>query len=247
MRRAIWRSGPRRRWRVRSITRRSAFATVNNIGSGHKYPYDPFYGGFSPRFSIAWNPKFNDGILGKLLGSNATVLRAGYGRLFGRLNGVNQLLVPLLPPGLLQAVSCTGVSRSGGGCLGSNGVDASSAFRIGTDGLSAPLPNVSQTLSQPFIPGPCWQRRRRGRHGPRSQVSSGTHRQPDGQHPAPDQQDSEHGSRLHRPHYPQRNAADQSGFGAVHDHARRAELRGRVLEDLLPRGCRWSSYAAALL
>ena len=111
------------------------FATVNNIGSGNKYPYDPFYGGFSPRFSIAWNPKFNDGILGKLLGSNATVLRAGYGRLFGRLNGVNQLLVPLLPPGLLQAVSCTGVSRSGGGCLGSNGVDPSTAFRIGTDGL----------------------------------------------------------------------------------------------------------------
>ncbi len=129
------------------------FATVNNIGSGNKYPYNPFYGGFSPRFSIAWNPKFNDGILGKLLGSNATVLRAGYGRLFGRLNGVNQLLVPLLPPGLLQAVSCTGVSRSGGGCLGSNGVDPSTAFRIGTDGLSAPLPNVSPTLSQPFIPG----------------------------------------------------------------------------------------------
>uniref|UniRef100_Q01XB9 Cna B domain protein n=1 Tax=Solibacter usitatus (strain Ellin6076) TaxID=234267 RepID=Q01XB9_SOLUE len=132
-----------------------AFATVNNIGAGKKYPYDPFYGGFSPRFSIAWNPKFNDGIMHKLFGSNDTVIRAGYGRLFGRLNGVNQLLVPLLPPGLLQAVSCTGVSRVSGGnqCLGNNGVDPSTAFRIGPDGMSAPLPFVSPTLAQPYVPG----------------------------------------------------------------------------------------------
>ncbi len=129
-----------------------AFATVNNVGSGLKYPYNPFYGGFSPRVSAAWNPKYTDGILGTLLGSNSTVLRVGYGRLFGRLNGVNQLLVPLLPPGLLQAVSCTGVSRTGQ-CLGNNGVDPSTAFRIGPDGMSAPLPNVSPTLAQPYLPG----------------------------------------------------------------------------------------------
>jgi hypothetical protein len=129
-----------------------AFATVNNVGGGRKYPYDPFYGGFSPRLSVAWNPKFDSGILGKIFGNNQTVLRAGYGRLFGRLNGVNQLLVPLLPPGLLQAVSCTGVSRTGQ-CLGNNGVDPSTAFRIGPDGLVAPLPVVSQTLPQPYVPG----------------------------------------------------------------------------------------------
>ena len=129
-----------------------AFATVNNVGAGMKYPYNPFYGAFSPRVSLAWNPKYSDGFLGKLLGNNASVLRVGYGRLFGRVNGVNQVLVPLLPPGLLQAVSCTGVSRTGG-CLGNNGVDPSTVFRIGTDGLSAPLPNVSPTLAQPYLPG----------------------------------------------------------------------------------------------
>jgi hypothetical protein len=75
------------------------FATVRNIGSGLKYPYDPFYGGFSPRFSIAWNPKFSDGVMNKIFGDRKTVLRAGYGRIYGRLNGVNLLLVPLLPPG----------------------------------------------------------------------------------------------------------------------------------------------------
>ena len=52
--------------------------------------------------------------MGALLGENKTVIRGGYGRIFGRLNGVNLLLVPLLPPGLLQAVSCVGVSRTGG-------------------------------------------------------------------------------------------------------------------------------------
>jgi len=128
------------------------FPASRNIGSGRKYPYDPFYGGFAPRLSVAWNPKFNDGILGKLLGSNSTVLRAGYGRLFGRQNGVIQVLTPLLAPGLLQAVSCTGVSRTGA-CLGNNGVDPSTVFRIGPDGFSAPLPAVTPTLGQPYLPG----------------------------------------------------------------------------------------------
>src|SRR5215831_4000457 len=126
------------------------YATVNNVDGGRKYPYDPFYGGLAPRVSVAWNPKYNDGFLGKLFGSNATVIRAGYGRNYGRLNGVNLLLVPLLPPGLLQAVSCVGASRTGQ-CLGTNAVDPSTAFRIGTDGMSAPLPSVSQTLSQPYL------------------------------------------------------------------------------------------------
>src|SRR5262249_8080829 len=64
------------------------FATVRNIGSGLKYPYDPFYGGFSPRVSVAWNPSFNDGPLSKVFGNRKTVVRAGYGRIYGRLNGV---------------------------------------------------------------------------------------------------------------------------------------------------------------
>jgi len=128
------------------------FATVNNIGKGKKYPYDPFYGGFSPRLSVAWNPRYVNGPLGKLLGDRKTVLRAGYGRIYGRLNGVNLLLVPLLPPGLLQAVSCVGPSRTGQ-CLLSNGVDPSSVFRIGVDGNSVPLPSVSKDLAQPYLPG----------------------------------------------------------------------------------------------
>jgi hypothetical protein len=129
------------------------FATVNHVGgSGIKYPYDPFYKQFSPRVAAAWNPRYGDGILGKLLGDGKTVIRGGYGRIYGRLNGVNLVLVPLLGPGLLQPTTCAGASKSGQ-CLGSNGVDPSTAFRIGTDGLVAPLAAASQTLPQPFFPG----------------------------------------------------------------------------------------------
>ncbi len=128
------------------------FATARNVGTGLKYPYNPFYGEWSPRVSAAWNPKFGSGLLGKVLGDGKTVLRGGYGRIWGRVNGVAQVLSPLLGPGLIQAVSCTGASSSGQ-CLGAGNVDPTNAFRIGVDGLSAPLPTPSATLAQPYYPG----------------------------------------------------------------------------------------------
>jgi Carboxypeptidase regulatory-like domain len=117
-----------------------------------KYPYKPVWDEFSPRLAMAWNPKFSSGILGSLFGDGKTVIRGGYGRIFGRLNGVNLVLVPLLGPGLIQAVSCPGAS-SNGQCLGTNGVNPGTAFRIGTDGNTAPLPSVTNTLPQPYTPG----------------------------------------------------------------------------------------------
>lgn len=130
------------------------FETIRNVG--RKYPYDPVWDQFSPRVAMAWNPRYTSGLLGTLLGDGKTVFRGGYGRIYGRLNGVNLVLVPLLGPGLLQAVSCPGASSSGQ-CLGSNNVTPATAFRLGTppkgDGLSAPLPAPSQTLPQPFLPG----------------------------------------------------------------------------------------------
>ena len=128
------------------------FATVRNIGTGLKYPYNPYYGEFSPRVSAAWNPRFSNGLLGKVIGDGKTVIRGGYGRIWGRVNGVAQVLSPLLGPGLIQAVSCTGASSTGQ-CLGAGNVDPTNAFRIGADGLTAPLPVPSQTLAQPYYPG----------------------------------------------------------------------------------------------
>lgn len=134
------------------------FETVKNLGM--KYPYNPFYGGFSPRAAAAWSPNFDSGILGKLFGHNQTVIRGGYNRIYGRLNGVDLVLVPLLGTGLGQAVSCIGAVNAanavgGNQCLGSagGGSTPSSAFRIGVDGNTAPLPAVSATLPQPYFPG----------------------------------------------------------------------------------------------
>ena len=84
------------------------FALVGNVGSGRKYPYDPFYGSFSPRVAAAWNPSFDgDGFLSKVFGHADTVIRGGYGRIYGRLNGVDLVLVPLLGVGLIQPVQCS--------------------------------------------------------------------------------------------------------------------------------------------
>jgi hypothetical protein len=122
-----------------------AFATLKNVtgGASTKYPYKPNYAELSPRVSLAWNPKYAGGKL---------VIRGGYGRVFGRLNGTAQVITPLLGTGLGQPVSCIGATSSGQ-CLGQSSVDPTNAFRIGPDGSTAPLPSVSQTLPQPYIPG----------------------------------------------------------------------------------------------
>ena len=125
------------------------FATIGSVtGASHKYPFNPFYGGVSPRVAVAWNPKGG----GKLLGEGKTVFRAGYGQLYSRLNGVGLVLIPLLGVGLGQPVSCIGASMTGQ-CLGTGGVTPATAFRIGTDGLTAPIPTPSATLPQPYFPG----------------------------------------------------------------------------------------------
>ncbi|HEX4310279.1 MAG TPA: carboxypeptidase-like regulatory domain-containing protein [Acidobacteriaceae bacterium] len=117
------------------------FALVNNVGAGDKYPYDPFYGSFSPRVGVAWNPSF----------SKATVVRGGYGRIYGRLNGVDLVLVPLLGVGLIQPVQCK-TANMDGTCASTNPT-AANAFRIGVDGNSAPLPAAAPTLPQPAFTG----------------------------------------------------------------------------------------------
>ena len=134
------------------------FALVGNTGSGLKYPYNPYYGEFSPRVAVAWNPHFStDTFMGKIFGGDGSVLRGGYGRQYGRLNGVDLVLVPLLGTGLIQPVQCFG-NASNGTCGVAGSVDPSTAFRIGIDGLTAPLqtdPAIqpSTTLVQPDFPG----------------------------------------------------------------------------------------------
>jgi hypothetical protein len=126
------------------------FALVGNTGGGQKYPYQPYYGSFSPRIAAAWNPSISDGFLGKAFGGNKSVIRGGYSRVYGRLNGVDLVLVPLLGTGLIQPVQCRNANMNGT-CGGA--VSVANAFRVGTDGLVAPLPAASPTLPQPTFPG----------------------------------------------------------------------------------------------
>jgi hypothetical protein len=128
------------------------FALVGNTGNGQKYPYDPYYGSFSPRIAAAWNPSFGtDTFAGKIFGANSTVIRGGYGRVYGRLDGVDLVLVPLLGTGLIQAVQCRQAFMTG--ACGPTNPTAANAFRIGVDGNTAPIASASATLPQPDFPG----------------------------------------------------------------------------------------------
>lgn len=122
------------------------FSTIRNVQGANKYPYNPFYGGLSPRIGAAWNF------------TKDTVVRGGYARIFGRINGVNPLLVPLLTPGLLQPTTCGGPNRLTGGCAsGANPSSPLTTFRVGVDctatPCAAPLPPPVQNLPQPWYPG----------------------------------------------------------------------------------------------
>jgi hypothetical protein len=120
--------------------------------AGLKYPYNPFYGQFGPRVALAWNPRFDsDSIAGKMFGHDSTVIRGGYGRQYGRLNGVTQVLIPLLGLGLIQQAQC--VQNLVGPACGPGAGTPTTAFRIGTDGLVAPIPTPTTTLPQPDYPG----------------------------------------------------------------------------------------------
>jgi TonB dependent receptor len=102
-----------------------------------KYPYNPFYGGITPRVGFAWNARPN------------TIIRGGYARIYGRINGVNPILVPMLTPGLMQPATCGGPNITTGLCGG----DPTDVFRVGVDGVNAPLPPPVASLPQPWYPG----------------------------------------------------------------------------------------------
>ncbi len=123
------------------------FTSIRNVLGHSKYPYDPFYGGISPRIGAAWNFLPN------------TVLRGGYARIYGRVNGVNPLLVPLLTPGLLQPDTCGGPGAPSivGNSTTCGGTTPANVFRVGVDcpagSCVAPLPAPAQNLPQPWYPG----------------------------------------------------------------------------------------------
>jgi hypothetical protein len=118
------------------------FTLIGNLAKPRSYPYNPYYGEWSPRVALAYD----------VFGDGRTVVRGGYGRTYGRLNGVDLVLVPLLGTGLIQPVQCFS-ALTNGNCAGHSAGTPATAFRIGTDGLTAPLPPATPTLPQPLFPG----------------------------------------------------------------------------------------------
>jgi hypothetical protein len=138
------------------------WAEIRNVQGNRKYPYNPFYGGVSPRVSAVWAPRFQRESLNKLFGNGATAVRAGYGRIYGRVNSDAQILPLLAAPGLILGTQCK-YAQSGstgtGACTQTNFTDKT-AYRFGStaqgeDGISPVLASapVTSTLPQPYHPG----------------------------------------------------------------------------------------------
>jgi Carboxypeptidase regulatory-like domain len=128
------------------------FEPIHAVGGHPKYPFNPYYGGFSPRVSVAWNPKFQSGFLQRIFGQSKTVIRGGYSRIYDRNNGVDLVLVPLLGYGFGQTIRCNGAGINDA-CNGGSGTTPTNAFRVGVDGNTGPFPVVQQTLPIPAEPG----------------------------------------------------------------------------------------------
>ena len=128
------------------------FEPIHVVRGHPKYPFQPYYRGFSPRIAVAWSPNFQEGWLGKLFGHKSTVIRGGYSRIYDRNNGVDLVLVPLLGYGFGQTIRCNGAGINGS-CGGASSTTPVNGFRLGVDGNVGPFPAVQQTLPIPAEPG----------------------------------------------------------------------------------------------
>jgi len=113
------------------------------------------YGDWAPRVSAAWNPSFDSGFLGRLLGQRKTVLRGGYGIAYDRVNTVQSVIIPMLGVGFAQTINvqapgCAASGTPGAGCNVNNTIGGS-IFRVGRDG-TIPTPPLPGPLTSPIVP-----------------------------------------------------------------------------------------------
>jgi hypothetical protein len=105
---------------------------------------------FQPRVSFAWNPSFNTGPLGRLMGDRETVVRAGYSEVSDRIMGSSFVLGYGVGNELVATTSqIAGPTCERGGSPGPNCIPGVTPFRIGVDGTPfapTPAPNVSVPL-----------------------------------------------------------------------------------------------------
>ena len=126
--------------------------------SGRSDIYNVDYGNIGPRASLAWSPSYSDGIRGHLFGSGKTVIRAGFGVYYDRINNVQSVEIPQLGVGFAQTLElksplCNATGAGGPGCNGGAGGAnlGLSGFRTGVDG-TLPVPTIPP-VSSPVVPG----------------------------------------------------------------------------------------------
>lgn len=109
------------------------------------------WGNVAPRVSVAWNPSFTEGLLGRFLGDRKTVIRGGYSLVYDRESTIETVVIPMLGVGFGQTINTTfgSPAQQCPTCPASND-PAVSDFRVGQDG-SIPLPTVP-AISSPVVP-----------------------------------------------------------------------------------------------
>lgn len=95
----------------------------------------------APRLALAWNPTYSKGWMGRLFGDRKSVIRAGYGLSYTRVNSTSIVQEPLNGNDLLGQQSIINGPRNASGDF----------FRVGVDG-PAPSGAISPTIVTPYSP-----------------------------------------------------------------------------------------------
>lgn len=115
------------------------------VNIAHHPVFSTDWGDVAPRVSVAWNPSFGDGILGRFLGDKKTVIRAGYSLVYDRESTIETVVIPMLGVGFGQTINSILPN-----CVGNCSNPATTDFRVGQDG-AIPLPTVP-AISTPVVP-----------------------------------------------------------------------------------------------
>ncbi len=109
--------------------------------AGRSTTFDTDFTNFSPRISLAWQPSFKKGSLGRLFGDQHTVIRGGYGLIYDRLNTVSSVIFPVLGAGFGQTLT-RGAPVNG----------SMQPFRAGVDGQLLTLLPTNSAATSPIVP-----------------------------------------------------------------------------------------------
>lgn len=95
---------------------------------------------FSPRFSVAWEPSYDKGLMGRIFGDRKSVIRGGYSLIYDRSNTISSVVVPMLGVGFAQTLTAVNPTNGQG-----------QPFRAGIDGPIPVIPNFA--AESPVVPG----------------------------------------------------------------------------------------------